>query len=75
MPLIDPEEQILRKEELYEYFFGAKSAWNKEFVQSILDQNSPYDIKSLEQYFLTRFSNKDKPEKNWVMDQTIEFIH
>ena len=62
IPLIDPEEQSIREEEFYKYSFGSKSAWDKEYVQSVLDKNIPNDIKSLEQYFLTRFSNKDKPE-------------
>lgn len=60
-PLISAEEQQHRFTIFKDHYFGERSPWHPSFIQKLLRQAPPNDIKSLEALLLTHFNNKNKP--------------
>lgn len=58
--LITQAVQLQYINKFYNHYFGIFSPWNAEYVNQLLHQSSPYDIKSLELKLLSDFSNVNK---------------
>lgn len=46
----------------YQQYFGISSPWNANYVNKILHQFPPNDLKTLEQNIAAEFSNQNKPD-------------
>lgn len=61
-PLIDEEMRQKRFTLFYDQYFGARSPWNSVYVNQVLHQAQPNDLKTLEISILASFSNEGKSD-------------
>lgn len=61
-PLLDAATQQKRLEIFYNHYFGVVSPWNPLYINKILQQPSPNDLKTLEQLVINDFNNEGKME-------------
>ncbi len=59
-PVLTAEIQQQHQNKFYNHYFGTSSPWNGEYINKILRQKSPDDLKSIEQSILASFSNQNK---------------
>lgn len=59
-PLLTTDRQQEHLSILMQHYFGNLSPWNADYVNQILHQAPPNDLKTIEQDILSTFSNKDK---------------
>lgn len=59
--LLDADTQKKHQALFYEHYFGAFSPWNVVYVNSLLMQAPPYDLKTIEQGIVADFCNQNKP--------------
>lgn len=61
-PLLTPAQQKVRKEELYQRYFGEKSPWSPEYINKVFSHPAPDDLISAELEKISTFNNKNKPD-------------
>jgi cell wall-associated NlpC family hydrolase len=44
------------------HYFGSLSPWNSDYINKILHQTAPDDLKSIEQTIIDTYSNQNKPD-------------
>ncbi|ATN85509.1 SH3 domain-containing protein [Coxiella burnetii] len=62
-PLITPAVQEKHLQLFYDHYFGPFSPWNEDYINKILHQSPPDDLKTIEENIIASFSNKDKPSE------------
>jgi len=60
-PLLDSAVQKKRLEIFYAHYYGELSPWSASYVQRVLQQAAPNDLKTIEQTIILSFSNANKP--------------
>src|SRR5579883_63480 len=60
--LLSQDMQQKRFEIFQDHYFGSLSPWNADYINQILKQSPPNDIKSIEQEVINNFSNENKPD-------------
>lgn len=58
-PLLTPKQQEIRKDELYQHYFGTKSPWSPDYINLIFSQTSPNDLQSAEHEKINSFDNEE----------------
>ncbi|STX28265.1 Gamma-D-glutamyl-L-lysine endopeptidase [Legionella beliardensis] len=61
-PLLSKEIQEQRLKEFFEHYFGTMSPWSASFVNRLLEQSAPYNLKALEESLLNEFNNEGKSD-------------
>lgn len=61
-PLLSSEMQKYHIDVFYTQYFGSSSPWSADYLKKILHQQTPNDLKTLEQSIITYFSNQNKPD-------------
>jgi len=61
-PLLTSEQQKIRKDELFQHYFGEKSPWSSNYIDKIFSQSAPEDLISAELKKISAFDNKNKPD-------------
>lgn len=60
--LLNPKQIQVKKNELYQHYFGVYSPWNQNFIENVLNPPSPQNIFTVEQEKLASFDNRNKPK-------------
>ncbi|MGQ3888219.1 SH3 domain-containing protein [Legionella sp. CNM-1927-20] len=59
-PLLSQDIQKQRMTQFFEHYFGKKSPWSADFVNYLLQQSAPYNLKAFEKSVLDEFNNEGK---------------
>lgn len=60
--LLSADMQQKRLDMFYDHYFGSLSPWNADYINQILRQSPPNDLKTIEQSLITHFSNEGKSD-------------
>lgn len=61
-PLLSVDMQQKRLDIFYDHYFGSLSPWNPNYVNQVLRQTTPNDLKTIEQSLISNISNDGKPD-------------
>lgn len=63
-PVLTPAQQAMHKKNLVRHYFGDESPWSANFINFLLSQPAPNDLRALEENRIDSFTNQKQPESS-----------